>query len=159
MGCSEFPRYKGTRGVNDITSLEEDARRHNPNKNGQLKPWPSFTYFSSVSKELMVIFTHCLWLEIYRFLQIWLETPLKKSWIFSLPIKEKIKEGNSFQLTSAGVLRKHQSLFLCSGQVKDVLRRVNWHFWLEAKLEVWNSQGYVGSGRCWVCDVRCSRLH
>ena len=66
----EFPRHKDTRGVNDIRSLKEDDKRHNPSKNGQLKPWPSYTYIPSLSKELMVIFTYCLWLEICRFQQI-----------------------------------------------------------------------------------------
>ena len=142
----EFPRHKDTRGVND-RSLEEDDKRHNPSKNGHLKPWPSYIYIPSMSKELMVIFTYCLWLEICRFQQIWLEMPLKKSLIFSLPVKEKIKEGNSFQPTSVGALRKRQSLPLLRvpGQVKDVLGRVNWHLWLEAKLGVWNGQGFVGS--------------
>lgn len=32
-------------GVNDLRSLEEDAKGHNPNQSGRLKPWPSYTYF------------------------------------------------------------------------------------------------------------------
>lgn len=110
-----FLRHKGMQGVNDIRSLEEDAKGRNPSKSGRLKPWPSYTYFLSASKELAVISIHCLWLEIYRFQQLWLEAPFKKSLTFSQPMKKNVKEDNSLQFTSVGALRKQSwGPFLCS---------------------------------------------
>ena len=92
-----FLRHKGTQGVNDIRSLEEEGKGRNPNKSGRLKPWSSYTYFSSLSKELTVIFIHCLCLEIYRFQQLWLEAPFKESDIFTA--HERESEGRKFPST------------------------------------------------------------
>lgn len=50
-----FCRHKGTQRLNAIGLLEGDAKESNSNKGEWLKPWPSYIYFSSMSKEPTVI--------------------------------------------------------------------------------------------------------